>query len=457
MMDSAYIAASRRSDRSLEARVESARRASEIHKRRTGRALRVTEQDVINEEMYEEEDDELPFQYRRLTAHLQTGSADFNRRLAAYLTNHVAMRTALDQAIASSYAQQAQQFPNSPQLAQERASMFPSPLLNMSSSPMPAQSPAQASPMSGQVASPRPTTAAPAASPTSAMQRPSPYPIPGSAAFQQRSQQRLNPTTQEVPKTIEARRKSTLGQSMMSMSQDTVVKTETTQPTPSGPQAAVAPSTNAQNSLFAPPTHTNHLFGNALDLGPFSMALPAESQLLLGPALDPTDPLSAMFMAGSEAFPSPWSNTTFQQPLTLAPSALDLTQTVTSPAEAPMKGATFAQPTMRGTAPAPSAMKLGTAPAAAGVAPKPAVPASASMTSFAVKPESMSAPLKTTPAAMSVDASRSVAPAPVAAPAADAGDFLNAATPPSMAAGAGLGTYDDEVGWGQFINDILWE
>ncbi|TGZ80237.1 hypothetical protein EX30DRAFT_349676 [Ascodesmis nigricans] len=54
----AYIAASRRSDRSLEARVESARRASEIHKRRTGRALRVTEADVLNEEMYEEEEDD---------------------------------------------------------------------------------------------------------------------------------------------------------------------------------------------------------------------------------------------------------------------------------------------------------------------------------------------------------------------------------------------------------------
>lgn len=102
----AYIAASRRSDRSLEARVESARRASEIHKRRTGRSLRVTEQDVINEEMYEEEDDDLPLQYRRLTAHLNTNSPDFNRRLAAYLTNHVAMRNALDQAISTSYQQQ---------------------------------------------------------------------------------------------------------------------------------------------------------------------------------------------------------------------------------------------------------------------------------------------------------------------------------------------------------------
>lgn len=104
----AYIAASRRSDRSLEARIESARRASEIHKRRTGRSLRVTEQDVVNEEMYEEEDDDLPMQYRRLTAHMNTNSADFNRRLAAYLTNHVAMRSALDQAISSSYPQQAQ-------------------------------------------------------------------------------------------------------------------------------------------------------------------------------------------------------------------------------------------------------------------------------------------------------------------------------------------------------------
>jgi hypothetical protein len=62
----AYIAASRRSDRSLEARIESARRASEIHYRRTGKRLRVTENDVINEEMYEEEDDDFGATYREL-------------------------------------------------------------------------------------------------------------------------------------------------------------------------------------------------------------------------------------------------------------------------------------------------------------------------------------------------------------------------------------------------------
>lgn len=76
--------------------------------------MRVTEQDVVNEEMYEEEDDDIPAQYRRLTAHLQTGSPDFNRRLAAYLTNTVAMRTALEDAVNSSFNKA---FPNAPQYA----------------------------------------------------------------------------------------------------------------------------------------------------------------------------------------------------------------------------------------------------------------------------------------------------------------------------------------------------
>ncbi|CAG8449471.1 10505_t:CDS:2 [Diversispora eburnea] len=50
----AYIAASHRGDRSMEARIESARKASEIHKKRTGKALRITPEDVRNEEMYQE-------------------------------------------------------------------------------------------------------------------------------------------------------------------------------------------------------------------------------------------------------------------------------------------------------------------------------------------------------------------------------------------------------------------
>ncbi|KAI5855248.1 hypothetical protein BZA05DRAFT_235025 [Tricharina praecox] len=90
----AYIAASRRSDRSLEARIESARRASEIHKKRTGRALRVTEADVVNEEMYEEEDDDVTTAYRNLSALMGGGPID--RRFAAYYQHQVYMRNAVD-------------------------------------------------------------------------------------------------------------------------------------------------------------------------------------------------------------------------------------------------------------------------------------------------------------------------------------------------------------------------
>ncbi|KAK0384437.1 hypothetical protein NLU13_8523 [Sarocladium strictum] len=87
----AYIAASRRADRSIEARVQSARMASEIHKKRTGKSFRITEDIVIKEEMYEEEDDDFPRSYRLLGPHMQTGSAEMNSRLEAFLTNKIAM------------------------------------------------------------------------------------------------------------------------------------------------------------------------------------------------------------------------------------------------------------------------------------------------------------------------------------------------------------------------------
>ena len=74
--------------------MESARRASAIHEKRTGRALRITEADVINEDMYEEIND-LPTEYRRLNAHLHTQSADFDRRLLAYLSCQMATRQAV--------------------------------------------------------------------------------------------------------------------------------------------------------------------------------------------------------------------------------------------------------------------------------------------------------------------------------------------------------------------------
>jgi len=55
----AYIAASRRKDRSLEARFQSALQASKIHGSRTGKRLRVSKEVVANEEEYEEEEIQL--------------------------------------------------------------------------------------------------------------------------------------------------------------------------------------------------------------------------------------------------------------------------------------------------------------------------------------------------------------------------------------------------------------
>ncbi|KAF1808501.1 hypothetical protein P152DRAFT_218980 [Eremomyces bilateralis CBS 781.70] len=79
----AYIAASRRSDRSFEARWESAQRASEIHKKRTGRGFKLSHEIVMNEEIYEEEDD---FEARFLSRVGVPAPKDFSltERLAAY-------------------------------------------------------------------------------------------------------------------------------------------------------------------------------------------------------------------------------------------------------------------------------------------------------------------------------------------------------------------------------------
>lgn len=313
--------------------MESARRASEIHKRRTGRSLRVTEQDVVNEEMYEEEDDDLPMQYRRLTAHLQTGSADFNRRLSAYLTNHVAMRSALDQAITQSYAQQ---YPNAPQFAHNQ-SMYPSPFMNPN---MPQQH-----------------------SPQSYIQ--SPYSMPPTPTFPQPQHARSQPAAgvpevsryvQSVPTSspvqvvspvVERRRTSPPSKSVSppgstARTPQPVQARPVSQPSP--PAYSVKQDRKSSTSIQAPPQllqrpQNVHHASRYADFGPLTTSLPAESQQLLGSALDLNDPLTSMFMAGSESMAQPFYNPMAPSLLkprnfhpsydgmsaTLAPSALDMT------------------------------------------------------------------------------------------------------------------------------------
>lgn len=321
--------------------MESARRASEIHKRRTGRSLRVTEQDVVNEEMYEEEDDDLPMQYRRLTAHLQTGSADFNRRLSAYLTNHVAMRSALDQAITNSYAQQ---YPNAPQFAHNHQNMYPSPFMAHN---VPPQQPPQP-----YVQPPYNTaTGTPSYRPVQHFRSAS---IPGPHETPAYSQNVPTSSPGQGPNQLEQRRMSMPAKSASPPgSAHTPVFTSSSRPAlqhasssysgkhSTSPQYAMTQESQSPGQMQAPPQPqqpqqrpmTNLGFQ---DFGPLTTSLPPESQQLLGGALDPNDPLTSMFMAGSEfmlpsfnPIPGAASKRNYHSSYdgmsaTLAPSALDM-------------------------------------------------------------------------------------------------------------------------------------
>jgi len=250
----------------------------------------VTEQDVINEEMYEEEDDDLPLHYRRLTAHLQTGSADFNRRLSAYLTNHVAMRSALEQTIHQSYAQQ---FPNAPQYAHNQP-FFPSPLLAhqqqqlmqqqqqqiFRQQPYPSPQPPQSFQLGGQARS-------------------------ASIATPQHHAATIGSASPTVP-CDDARRMSVPSGSIKSETPDSAnpatpasTVSGTPQIRPAVPQFSPAPLPMSQPFL---PTYNMGAFSNDFG-GVFSSALPINSQMFLGNTLDMSDPMSSMLMAGSQNFP----------------------------------------------------------------------------------------------------------------------------------------------------------
>lgn len=272
-VERAFIAASRRCDRTLEARLESARRASEIHKARTGRGLRITEKDVQNEEMYEEEDDDLPLQYRHLTAGFQTSSPEFNRRFAAYLTTHVAVRTALEQSIIQSYAQQQQAAGYDPNQSfqGQHYGMYPSPFLahQAQNQPSPSISTVQSQPAST---------------------RYSPYQIPSRAATIPLPQQKGTPChpSPSMPMTSAymspgvpyTEKQTEQLPSASDRSIDDINASSSSEPFSCKNMAQPYHSSQAETpqNPYPPSIHTN-----MASLGPFSMALPAETQAFLGP------------------------------------------------------------------------------------------------------------------------------------------------------------------------------
>ncbi|EAW08064.1 uncharacterized protein ACLA_027890 [Aspergillus clavatus NRRL 1] len=86
----AFIAASRRKDRSLDARLESANRASMLHKKRTGKALLITKEIVEREAMYEEVDER--YQEKRIRM-LQAQNMQIEEQLNRQLLAALAVRS----------------------------------------------------------------------------------------------------------------------------------------------------------------------------------------------------------------------------------------------------------------------------------------------------------------------------------------------------------------------------
>ena len=325
---------------------------------------------MINEEMYEEEDDELPIQYRRLTAHLQTGSADFNRRLSAYLTNHVAMRSALDQAITSSYAQQ---YPNAPQFAHNHQSMYPSPFMTHD---MPQQqSPQQYVQSPYNMATGTPSyrsvqhfrsASIPGPHDTPAYTQPAATPSPVQAPIQVEQRRMSMPAKSSSPPgaaqtpQIQQSRPKVQQPSPSYTGQNPVSPTYAANPDAKSPgQMQAPPQPPSQPQAQVQPQPQQRPWANlpGYDLGPLTTSLPTETQFMLGGLWGSPDPLTTMFMAGSESFMQPYYNSTpasvsKQQNFhssydgmsaTLAPSALDISpQNVTS--SPPSTSAAFASP-----------------------------------------------------------------------------------------------------------------
>jgi hypothetical protein len=327
----------------------------------------VTEQDVINEEMYEEEDEDLPTQYQRLSAHLHTGSLMFNRKLHDYIATQHGVRNL--------FLQQYQPLPGyGPQVASNG-----SPFLQMQSPQM--QNPQMQSPQSfaGQQMmlppqmfnqpSPSPTfdQSAQPHSPRGFQQprqgyRQAPYSIP------QRTQQGRSasiPTLQQIPvstgqnfapvgtpPTEEQRRMSLPPQtfdqyqaaddrarpSPSRTSTSPTVQKQSTSPQNGLVRASATPpsvhgsphSSNENSTSFPFMTMNYDSSSQVLNMNPLSFSMPPESQQFIGSALDPNDPRTPMLMAGSEYIPQPFGNYKYNPNIGTKTSRADETSTLNS-------------------------------------------------------------------------------------------------------------------------------
>jgi hypothetical protein len=245
-------------------------------------------------------------QYQRLTAHLQTTSADFNRRLNDYMTTQLALRSAMT----NGYPPQYSHVPFPP------ISMFPSPLVAHQ-------------PQSQQQLQPP-------AHPQLLMYRHTPYPSPRhrQATFHpglQRTssistlQGQSKITQQESPGTTadDVRRSST---SITSPTTVSLEQTRTRTSISTSKRKRTRPPSFSEGSFpqFSPSLELPY---GPSGYGPFSSTLPLDSQMLMPPTAAPREPLDHFLN------PDPMPTLSYGLNVGVAPT----TQVKRAPFSAPVK------------------------------------------------------------------------------------------------------------------------
>jgi hypothetical protein len=270
----------------------------------------VTEQDVINEEMYEEEDDELPGHLRRIAQSLYSNNMWMDRRFeSAYLTN-IAMRQAL---IGQGFQNQmSPQYANAPFFAYQHQPQPTAPAQYQSQN-VPQSSPTTTGSFRHQ---PYPMGYRPQAHQRSMSLSAPSEPGPYSSAF--------SPTTPGADPSEEAKGMplpSPAIQSPPQMENSTQMRPPASRAgstTSEVPGAHLQIDTNMNQPLQQPspqrqsfncflgPSYLDPL-GQSFIPSPLTAALPPEHQQILGPALSPTDPSTQYLMAGSNQIPQPFT------------------------------------------------------------------------------------------------------------------------------------------------------
>lgn len=295
----------------------------------------------MNEEMYEEEDDDLPIQYRLIAAHLRGQNMEFNQRLSAYLQNEVAMRSGV-------YQQNNQQFASMSTLP---PTMFPTPMTSQQQQMIQQGNQLQLQQQMLQMQTFQQFQQR-SQQQTSSMHRQAPYnhsssqqsfqakPHSRSASIATPQELMASPLLSPVLQGDASRRSSlplTLPIKSESPTQiNSPASTSSSSPTkrPSFPPGSFSQgyttqqfrlsSSQLQGPLLGMDSFNNSSF-------PLSTSLSGQSQGLLGSTINQNDPLGLALMAGSNNLPGNFYNFNAQDqvfPLMSNPSAITSTDTL---------------------------------------------------------------------------------------------------------------------------------